>query len=208
VSGTRIPAAQRPQQSVYVPTGSKAEPDHQMEEVPMATAKADARKTANDTVVVDADAATKKGHLIDADVEVNLSAVRRPLYAYVGAADFAVEKLRELPTAYVQRVQEVQETVKQTQAKATEQAKARRAELREQLNQLPDKARAVYTDFVIRGQKLVTNLRNNPEASNAVNEAKAAVSEAKDAATHAKRAAKSGEKAAERTEAKVEVETR
>jgi hypothetical protein len=174
----------------------------------MATAKADARKTVNDTVVVDADAATTKGRLIDADVEVNLSAVRRPLYAYVGAADFAVEKLRELPTAYVQRVQEVQETVKQTRAQAAEQAKARRAELREQLNQLPDKARAVYTDFVVRGQKLVTNLRNNPEASNAVNEAKAAASEVKDAATHAKRATKSGEKAAERTADKVEVETR
>jgi len=174
----------------------------------MATAKADARKTTNDTVVVDADAATTKGRLIDADVEVNLSAVRRPLYAYVGAADFAVEKLRDLPAVGAQRVQEVQASVKQAQAQATEQAKARRAAVRQQLNELPDKARALYTDFVVRGQKLVTNLRNNPEASNAVNEAKAAVGEVKDAATHAKRAAKNGEKAAERTEAKVEVETR
>jgi hypothetical protein len=174
----------------------------------MATAKADARKTTNDTVVADAAASTKKGGLIEADVEVNLSAVRRPLYAYVGAADFAVEKLRDLPTAYAQRVQEVSETVKQAQATAQEQAKARRAAVREQLNQLPDKARAVYTDFVVRGQKLVTNLRNNPEASNAVSEAKAAASEVKDAATHAKRATKSGEKAAERTADKVEVETR
>ncbi len=174
----------------------------------MATAKADARKTTNDTVVVDADAATRKGRLIDADVEVNLSAVRRPLYAYVGAADFAVEKLRDLPAVGAQRVQEVQASVKQAQAQATEQAKARRAAVRQQLNELPDKARALYTDFIVRGQKLVTNLRNNPEASNAVNEAKAAVGEVKDAATHAKRAAKSSEKAAERTEAKVEVETR
>lgn len=174
----------------------------------MATAKADARKTSNDTVVIDADAATKKGGVIDADVEVNLSAVRRPLYAYVGAADFAVEKLRELPTAYAQRVQEVSESVKQAQAVATEQAKARRAEFREQLNELPNKARALYSDFVVRGQKLVVNLRNNPEASNAVSEAKAAVSEVKDATTHAKRATKSGEKAAERTADKVEVETR
>jgi hypothetical protein len=174
----------------------------------MATAKADARKTSNDTVVIDADATTRKGGLIDADVEVNLSAVRRPLYAYVGAADFAVEKLRELPTVYVQRVQEVSETVKSAQAQAAEQAKARRAEFRTQLNDLPNKARAVYTDFVVRGQKLVTNLRNNPEASNAVSEAKAAVSEVKDATTHAKRATKSGEKAAERTADKVEVETR
>jgi hypothetical protein len=173
----------------------------------MATAKADARKTENDTLVVDADAATKKG-LVEADVEVNLSAVRRPLYAYVGAADFAVEKLRDLPAAGAQRVQEVQASVKQAQAQAAEQAKARRAAVRQQLNELPDKARALYTDFVVRGQKLVTNLRNNPEASNAVNEAKAAVGEVKDAATHAKRAAKSTEKAAERTEAKVEVETR
>jgi hypothetical protein len=174
----------------------------------MATAKADATKTADDTVVVDADAATKKGRVIDADVEVNLSAVRRPLYAYVGAADFAVEKLRDLPTAYAQRVSEVQQTLKQRQAEAQEQAKARRAELREQLNTLPDKARSLYSDFVVRGQKLVTNLRNNPEAENAVAEAKAAVSEVKDATTHAKRASKSGEKAAERTADKVEVETR
>jgi hypothetical protein len=174
----------------------------------MATAKADATKTANDTVVIDADAATKKGRVVDADVEVNLSAVRRPLYAYVGAADFAVEKLRELPAVSAQRVQEVQQSVKQAQAQATEQAKARRAQVREQLNQLPDKARALYSDFVVRGQKLVVNLRNNPEASNAVNEAKAAVSEVKDATTHAKRATKSGEKAAERTADKVEVETR
>jgi hypothetical protein len=174
----------------------------------MATAKADATKTADDTVVVDADATTTKGRVIDADVEVNLSAVRRPLYAYVGAADFAVEKLRDLPTAYAQRVSEVQSTLKQRQAEAQEQAKARRAELREQINALPDKARALYSDFVVRGQKLVTNLRNNPEAENAVAEAKAAVSEVKDATTHAKRASKSGEKAAERTADKVEVETR
>jgi len=173
----------------------------------MATAKADANKTANDTLVVDADAATKE-HLIDADVEVNLSAVRRPLYAYVGAADFAVEKLRNLPVASAQRVQEVQASVKQAQGQAREQAKARRAAVREQLNQLPDKARAVYADFVSRGQKLVTNLRNNPDARNAVAEAKAAASEVKDATTHAKRSAKSGERAAERSADKVEVETR
>jgi hypothetical protein len=177
-------------------------------EEPMATAKADSRKTTDDTVVVDATAATKKGGVVDADVEINLSAVQRPLYAYVGAADFAVEKLRDLPTASAQRVQEVSESVKQAQAAAQEQAKARRAAVREQLNQLPDKARAYYTDFVVRGQKLVVNLRNNPEAGHAVDEAKAAVSEVKDAATHAKRSAKSGEKAAERTADKVEVETR
>jgi hypothetical protein len=174
----------------------------------MATAKADARKTTDDTVVIDADATTKQGGFVDADVEINLSAVRRPLYAYVGAADFAVEKLRDLPAAYAQRVQEVSSSVKQAQATAQEQAKARSAAVREQLNQFPDKARAVYTDFVVRGQKLVTNLRNNPEAGDAVDEAKAAVSEVKDAATHAKRAGKSGEKAAERTADKVEVETR
>jgi hypothetical protein len=174
----------------------------------MATAKADATKTVDDTLVVDATAASKKGGVIDADVEVNLSAVRRPLYAYVGAADFAVEKLRDLPAVSAQRVQEVQASVKQVQAQAAEQAKARRAAVREQLNELPNKARAYYTDFVVRGQKLVTNLRNNPEAQNAVNEAKAAVSEVKDAGTHAKRATKSGEKAAERTADKVEVETR
>jgi hypothetical protein len=173
----------------------------------MATAKADARKTANDTVVVDADATTKN-HLVDADVEVNLSAVRRPLYAYVGAADFAVEKLRHLPEASAQRIQEVQASVKQAQTQAKEQAKARRAEIQQQINQLPEKAREFYSEFVVRGQRIVTNLRNNPEARNAVAEAQAAASEVKDAATHAKRSAKSGERAAERTADKVEVETR
>ena len=174
----------------------------------MATAKADARKTNNNTVKVDAAGATRKGSVVDADVEINLSAVQRPLYAYVGAADFAVEKLRELPTVSAQRLQEVQQSVAQAQVQATEQAKARRAQVREQLNQLPDKARAVYTDFVVRGQKLVTNLRNNPEANQAANEAKNAVRQAKGATTSAKNAAKSGEKAAERTADKVEVETR
>jgi hypothetical protein len=174
----------------------------------MATAKADARKTNNNTVKVDTAAATRKGKVVDADVEINLSAVQRPLYAYVGAADFAVEKLRELPTVYVQRVQEVQAGVKQVQVQAQEQAKARRAELRDQLNELPVKARALYTDFVVRGQKLVVNLRNNPEAQEAVAEAKTAVRQVKGASTSAKKAAKSGEAAAERTADQVEVETR
>ena len=174
----------------------------------MATAKADARKTNNNTVKVDAAGATRKGSVVDADVEINLSAVQRPLYAYVGAADFAVEKLRELPTVYVQRVQEVQAGVKQAQVQAQQQAKARRAELRDQLNELPNKARALYTDFVVRGQKLVVNLRNNPEAEQAVDEAKSAVRQVKGASTSAKKAAKSGEAAAERTADKVEVETR
>jgi cell division protein FtsB len=173
----------------------------------MATAKADATKTTNDTVVIDADATTKNS-AVDADVTVNLQAVRRPLYAYVGAADFAVEKLRQLPAVSAQRVQEVQASVKQAQEQASEQAKARSAAVRQQLNELPDKARAFYAEFVTRGEKVVTNLRNNPEASNAVAEAKAAAGEVKDATTHAKRSAKSGERAAERTADKVEVETR
>ena len=35
------------------------------------------------------------------DAVLDLTKVRKPFYAYVGAADFAVEKLRHLPEAYI-----------------------------------------------------------------------------------------------------------
>ncbi len=159
----------------------------------MATTKATTARTSR-TASVDAKARTKAG-AVDVDATVDLTKVRKPFYAYVGAADFAVEKLRHLPEVYIHGLNTAQSQV-------SDSFKALPTTMREQLTGLPDRAKDAYADFVKRGEKLVKTVRTNPNAQAAIRQAKTARSQAKAATTSVRRAAGSAQKAAESTAAK------
>ena len=162
----------------------------------MATAKATTTRTRS-TATVDAKARTKAGSA-DADAVVDLTRVRKPFYAYVGVADFAVEKLRTLPDVYADRVHDAQKQVKVARGSV----KTLPDTVREQISVLPNKAKDTYADLVKRGEKLVKTVRNNPNTQAAIKQAKTARTQAKGAATSVRKAALSAEKAAESAAAK------
>jgi hypothetical protein len=135
---------------------------------------------------------------VDPSTLIDLEKVRKPLYAYVGVADLAVEKLRTLPEVYTQGVNTAQAQVNHARGSV----KTLPESVREQLQTLPAKAKDTYADLVQRGQKLVESVRNNANTKAAVKQAKTARSQAKGAATSVRRSVQSAEKAAEDTATK------
>jgi len=146
----------------------------------MATTKATTQKTT----------AGAKSGLPGLDLKLNLAEVgkeaRKPLYAYVGASDFAVQKLRKLPELYSGARTNYATAVKELPSS-----------LRSTLNDLSGRATELYSDFAQRGEKLVTTIRRQPTAEKAAAEAKTAVRQTRTAASHATRSARAAGKAAE-----------
>jgi hypothetical protein len=119
--------------------------------------------------------------------EAMLAELRKPLYAYIGAGDLALEKLREIPTEWPKisatlsdeatKLQEamsaemarLQEhlSVEKLQATLTveqlrelpEQATELRLQLQDHAMALGDRAGYLYTDLVARGQRVVESRR-------------------------------------------------
>jgi broad specificity phosphatase PhoE len=157
----------------------------------MATAKTTTTRTRSTA------RATTKAHTKPASVD--LDRVRKPFYAYVGVADLAVEKLRALPEVYTHGFNTAQAQVNHARGSF----KTLPESVREQLQTLPKKAGESYADLVKRGHKLVTTVRNNPNAKAAVRQAKTARAQAKGAATSVRRSVSSVERVVEGTAAKV-----
>jgi len=119
--------------------------------------------------------------------EAMLAELRKPLYAYIGAGDLALEKLREIPTEWPQisaalsdeaiKLQEamsaemarLQEHLSGEKLQATltveqlrellEQATELRSQLQDHAMALSDRAGDLYTDLVARGQRVVESRR-------------------------------------------------
>ncbi len=163
----------------------------------MATAKTTTTRTRSTATATTR--ARSKPAAVEATAVVDLDRVRKPLYAYVGVADLAVEKLRALPEVYTHGFTTAQAQVSQARGSFKNLPDS----VREQLQALPKKASGTYADLVKRGQKLVKTVRDNPNTQAAVRQAKTARSQAKAAATSARRSASSAEQVAEQTAAKV-----
>src|SRR5665811_2061209 len=119
--------------------------------------------------------------------EAMLAELRKPLYAYIGAGDLALEKLRKIPTEWPQitaalsdeaaKVQEAmsaemsrlheQLSVEKLQATLTveqlrelpEQATELRSQLQDHAMALGDQAGDLYQDLVARGERVVESRR-------------------------------------------------
>ncbi len=175
----------------------------------MATAKTTTTRTRSTATASTRARTTKAAPVkatVDATAVVDLDRVRKPFYAYVGVADLAVEKLRELPSFYSHGVTTAQAQMNQARGSVKNLPESVREQLEtlpNQLQALPAKARGTYADLVKRGHKLVTSVRNSPSTKAAVEQAKTARAQAKGAATSMRRAAGAVEKAVESNAAKV-----
>ncbi|HEX4015704.1 MAG TPA: hypothetical protein VHX15_03120 [Frankiaceae bacterium] len=177
----------------------------------MAAAKTTTTRTRTTTRAPRATAAASakaqtKPVTVETTAVVDLDRVRKPFYAYVGVADLAVEKLRELPSFYSQGFTNAQAQVNQARGSVKGLPESVRSQLETiptQLQALPAKARGTYADLVKRGHKLVTSVSNNPSTKAAVKQAKTARAQAKGAATSIRRAAGAAEKAVESNATKV-----
>ncbi len=119
---------------------------------------------------------------------LSLDEVRKPVYAYVGAADLAIEQVKNLPGA-----------VKALPA----QVRGLRGEVESRVTKAQGQASELYSSLAVRGERLVTSIRRQPATQAAVAEGKEAVKKAEAAAVAAGKSARAGGKAAEAAAEKI-----
>jgi hypothetical protein len=156
-----------------------------------AQAKAGARLTAE---------AGGEGAEVKAGARVPLPEVRKPLYASVGAADLAVEKLRTLPGTTTAEVKKLSGRMTAIPARMPNQlgsaVRAIPGALTTQLSELQGRATQIYNEFADRGEQRVATIRRSPATREAINRTKTAVRENRAARTSARRAADAAGRAA------------
>lgn len=133
---------------------------------------------------------------VGAEVEVPLSEVRKPLYASVGAADLAMEKLLTLPAAYGTEVRRFSDRFSHIPGQAAKMPVQVSSAVRSlpstvttQISDLQGRATELYNSFASRGQKRVSTIRRSPATEEAKTQTKTAVRQTKAARTSARRAA-------------------
>jgi hypothetical protein len=114
----------------------------------MATAKAAAPKAPGAGAAGNSPAKIGTRDLTD---RVHVTELRKPLYASVGAGDLAVEKLRGVPTIYNRRVKDLRGSVREIPH-----------QVRGSINEIQGKATSVYGELAQRGERLLSNIRNQP----------------------------------------------
>jgi hypothetical protein len=133
-----------------------------------------------------------EGARVKAEAKVPLSEVRKPLYASVGAADLAVEKLLTLPVTTTAEVKRLSDRMSTLPAKVPNQlgsaVRAIPGALTAQLSELQGRATQIYNEFANRGEQRVANIRKSPATKEAVSQTKTAVRETKAARTSARKA--------------------
>jgi hypothetical protein len=120
---------------------------------------------------------------------LDVTEASKPLFAFVGVADYALEQVKDVPALY---------------AAEAKKAQARLADVPAQFKTIPSqvekankKALELYTELTERGERLVTQIRRQPSTQATIAEGKAAVKKAEAATRSAKRSVKAGEKAVE-----------
>lgn len=138
---------------------------------------------------------------------IDLDEARKPLFAFVGAADLAIEQAKEVPNLYVAEAKKVQarfadvpaqvKTIPAQVKTLPAQVKGFRSEFGTRVEKATEKATDFYAQLAVRGERLVTSIRRQPATEAAIAEGKAAVRKAEAAATAAKKSVKAGEQAVE-----------
>ena len=122
---------------------------------------------------------------------------QKPLFAYVGVADLAIERAKEIPAELTELNKTVSTKVQAVIADVPAQVQALPVTVRTNVEKATEKATDLYTKLTIRGERLVTQIRRQPATEAAIAEGKEAVRKAEAAATAAKKSVKAGEKAVE-----------
>lgn len=106
----------------------------------------------------------------------------KPLFAFVGVADLAIEQAKDVPA----QVRTLPSSVKSL-----------RSDVEVRVDKANKKASDVYGKLTKRGERLVTQIRRQPATQEAIAEGKQAVRKAEASATAAKKTVSAGEKAVE-----------
>ena len=147
-----------------------------------------ARPTVDVDVDTTADAVTGRFTLKNLPT-FDVAEAAKPLYAYVGALDLALEQAKVVPA----QVRSVPAQVRTIPA----QVKQLRGDVETRVEKAAERAGDLYTQLTVRGERLVTSIRRSPATEAAVAEGKEAVRKAEASAIAAKKSVKAGEKAVE-----------
>lgn len=129
--------------------------------------------------------------------------VKKPLFAYVGVADLAIERAKELPAELNKVTTEVTKKAQAFVAEVPAQVTALPVTVRVSVEKATEQATDLYNKLTVRGERLVGQIRRQPATEAAIAEGKEAVKKAEAAATAARKSAKAGEKAVEGAAAKI-----
>ena len=130
---------------------------------------------------------------------IDLDEARKPLFAVVGVADFALEQVKDVPSLYAAEAKKVQTRISEVPAAV----KTFPAHVKTLSTDVSEKATNLYAKLAVRGERLVTQIRRQPATEAAIAEGKEAVRKAEAAATAAKKSVKAGEKAVQGATAKL-----
>lgn len=133
-------------------------------------------------VAVDESSRTVSGRTLKHLPTLSVPSAAKPLYAYVGALDLALEQAQSVP-AQVRTI--------------PAQVKGLRGDVASRVEEVTDRATEVYMQLSVRGERLVTAIRRQPAADAAVVEGKEAVRRAEQAAQASATAARTAVKAVE-----------
>jgi len=122
---------------------------------------------------------------------------KKPLFAYVGVADLAIERAKEIPAELTELNKTVSTKVQAFVAEVPAQVQALPVTVRTNVEKATEKATDLYAKLTVRGERLVTQIRRQPATEAAIAEGKEAVRKAEAAATAARKSVKAGEKAVE-----------
>ena len=128
---------------------------------------------------------------------------KKPLFAYVGVADLAIERAKEIPAELTELNKTVSTKVQAFVAEVPAQVQALPVTVKTNVEKATEKATDLYTKLTVRGERLVTQIRRQPATEAAIAEGKAAVRKAEAAANAAKKSVKAGEQAVEDAAAKI-----
>ena len=137
------------------------------------------------------------------DVETAKEQAKKPLFAYVGVADLAIERAKEIPAQLTVATTDVTKKAQALLADVPAQVTALPVTVRTNVEKATEKASDVYAKLTVRGERLVTQIRRQPATEAAIAEGKAAVKKAEAAATAAKKSVKAGEQAVEDAASKI-----
>ena len=130
----------------------------------------------------------------------DVAEARKPLFAYVGIADLAIEQAKELPVELTKATEKVQARLAEVPnvvKTLPTQVQTLRGEVETRVSKATEQATDLYAKLAVRGERLVTSIRRQPSTEAAIAEGKEAVRKAEAATTAAKKSAKAGEKAVE-----------
>ena len=121
--------------------------------------------------------------------------VKKPMFAFVGAADLALEQAKEVPADLSTGVQAVSTRLAEVPAQVRAlpgSVKTLRSDVEERVEQVTGRATDLYGSLSVRGERLLTSIRRQPSTEAAVAEGKEAVRKAEAAAAAASASTRAG----------------